>query len=78
MAYTFADYGVRLFKLTDGGLSWPAATPIVVATSLNAMGTSLGKTTQNICTVAKVGGIGRRRAGWRGDRRLEQSIIRRC
>lgn len=57
MAYTFADYGVRLFDLTDAGTVWLAATPILGATLLNAMGTSLGKTTQNICTVAKVLGL---------------------
>ena len=28
MAYTFADYGVRLFRLTDAGTVWLAATPI--------------------------------------------------
>jgi basic amino acid/polyamine antiporter, APA family len=57
MAYTFADYGVRLFDLTDAGTVWLAAAPIVGATVLNALGTSLGKSTQNICTVAKVVGL---------------------
>jgi len=57
MAYTFADYGVRLLKLTDAGTVWLAATPIVGATILNSLGTSPGKTTQNICTVAKVTGL---------------------
>lgn len=57
MAYTFADYGVRLFDLTDAGTVWLAAAPIVGATILNSLGTSLGKSTQNICTVAKVVGL---------------------
>ena len=57
MAYTFADYGVKLFRMNESGAVWLAATPIVGATILNALGTSLGKTTQNICTVAKVTGL---------------------
>lgn len=57
MAYTFADYGVKLFRMNESGAVWLAATPIVVATLLNALGTSLGKSTQNICTVAKVVGL---------------------
>lgn len=57
MAYTFADYGVKLFRMNEGGVVWLAATPIAVATILNALGTSLGKSTQNICTVAKVLGL---------------------
>ncbi len=57
MAYTFADYGVKLFRMNESGVVWLAATPIVGATILNAIGTSLGKTTQNICTVAKVMGL---------------------
>lgn len=57
MAYTFADYGVKLFRMNESGVVWLAATPIVGATILNALGTSLGKTTQNICTVAKVMGL---------------------
>ena len=57
MAYTFADYGVRLFNMTEAGTVWLAATPILGATLLNALGTSLGKTTQNVCTVAKVVGL---------------------
>jgi APA family basic amino acid/polyamine antiporter len=57
MAYTFADYGVRLFDLTDAGTVWLATAPIVGATVLNSLGTSLGKSTQNICTVAKVVGL---------------------
>ena len=57
MAYTFADYGVRLFDLTDAGTVWLATAPIVGATVLNALGTSLGKSTQNVCTVAKIVGL---------------------
>jgi basic amino acid/polyamine antiporter, APA family len=57
MAYTFADYGVKLFRISPSGAVWLAATPIVGATVLNALGTSLGKATQNICTVAKVTGL---------------------
>ena len=57
MAYTFADYGVKLFRMNESGVVWLAATPIVGATILNALGTSLGKSTQNICTVAKVLGL---------------------
>lgn len=57
MAYTFADYGVRLFGLNDAAGVWLATTPIVGATILNALGTALGKSTQNVCTVAKVVGL---------------------
>ncbi|BBO30555.1 APC family permease [Lacipirellula parvula] len=57
MAYTFADYGVRLFGLGDAAGVWLATTPIVGATILNALGTTLGKSTQNVCTVAKVLGL---------------------
>ncbi|MBL9165028.1 MAG: amino acid permease [Planctomycetaceae bacterium] len=57
MAYTFADYGVKLFRMEESGTAWLATAPIVAATVLNALGTSFGKTTQNICTVAKVAGL---------------------
>ncbi|QDT71096.1 APC family permease [Lacipirellula limnantheis] len=57
MAYTFADYGVKLFRIEESGTVWLATAPIVAATVLNALGTSFGKTTQNICTVAKVAGL---------------------
>jgi APA family basic amino acid/polyamine antiporter len=57
MAYIFADYGVKLCGMDQGSVAWLAATPIVGATVLNAMGTTLGKTTQNICTVAKITGL---------------------
>lgn len=57
MAYTFADYGVKLFRMEESGTVWLATAPIVAATILNALGTAFGKTTQNICTVAKVAGL---------------------
>ena len=57
MAYTFGDYGVRLWGLEDSATVWLAAGAVVAVGLVNAAGVVAGKWTQNLLTVAKVVGL---------------------
>jgi APA family basic amino acid/polyamine antiporter len=57
MAYAFADYGVRLANLSQHAAVWLAAAAILAVTLANAYGAVVGKTLQNIFTMAKVVGL---------------------
>ncbi len=55
MAYVFADYAVRLWP---GPAYLYAVLAVVVLSSLNVLGVTLGKGTQNLLSTAKVLGLG--------------------
>ena len=57
MAYALADYGGRLWTLSEAGVVGLAVAAIVIVTGANALGVVVGKTTQNLLTVAKVLGL---------------------
>jgi len=60
MAFVFADYGARLWKIEDLGWATPvlyASVAIVVMTFLNVIGVVFGKRTQNLLFLAKVLGL---------------------
>jgi len=57
MAYVFADYTIALLDVSPGyGTAWAVAA-IVALTALNLLGVVVGKTAQNILTVAKILGL---------------------
>jgi amino acid transporter len=57
MAFVFGDYAVRLWNL-QGGSVYFALLAVITLSLVNVLGIVLGKTTQNILTVAKVLGLG--------------------
>jgi basic amino acid/polyamine antiporter, APA family len=57
MAYTFGDYGVRLWGLKETATVWLAAAAVIAVALVNAAGVVAGKWTQNFLTVAKVLGL---------------------
>jgi len=57
MAYTFGDYGVRLWGLQESATVWLAAAAVIAVALVNAAGVVAGKWTQNLLTVAKVLGL---------------------
>jgi basic amino acid/polyamine antiporter, APA family len=58
MAYAFADYGEKLWSpLKDYDVLLTIA-PVVALSAVNAIGIVVGKTAQNLLTLAKVVGIG--------------------
>ncbi len=62
MAYVFAEYANRIWPREEGSrgayvLVMYAAGSIVVLTAVNMLGVREGKWTQNVLTVAKVGGL---------------------
>jgi amino acid transporter len=57
MAYTFGDYGVRLWGLQQSATVWLAAAAVIAVALVNAAGVVAGKWTQNLLTVAKVLGL---------------------
>ncbi len=57
MAYTFGDYGVRLWGLAPTATVWLAAAAVVGVGLVNAAGVIAGKWTQNVLTVVKVAGL---------------------
>jgi basic amino acid/polyamine antiporter, APA family len=57
MAYAFADYSVRLWPNAKPYSVWITMAPIVMLSLVNAAGIVLGKSAQNVLTVAKVIGI---------------------
>jgi amino acid transporter len=57
MAYSFGDYGVRLFELEETATVWLAAAAVVLVAAVNVGGMALGTWTQNMLTAAKVLGL---------------------
>ena len=57
MAYTFGDYGVRLWGLQETATVWLAAAAVIAVALVNAAGVVAGKWTQNLLTLAKVLGL---------------------
>jgi amino acid transporter len=57
MAYTLADYGVRLGWVEHGAEAWLAGGAVILLSSANAWGASSGTRTQNLLTAAKVMGL---------------------
>ncbi len=57
LAYIFADYAVRLLRLSPGHTVWLACACVVGVTAINLLGIVVGKTAQNILTAAKVLGL---------------------
>jgi amino acid transporter len=57
MAYSFGDYGVRLFGLKETATVWLAAAAVVLVAVVNVGGMALGTWTQNVLTAAKVLGL---------------------
>jgi amino acid transporter len=58
MAYAFADYGMRLWRLPPEWLIWLVVAPVVALSVCNALGLMAGKAVQNLLTAAKVIGLG--------------------
>jgi amino acid transporter len=57
LAYVFADYTTVLLKSPREYAAWLAAAAVLVLTVVNLLGVVAGKLTQNLLTVAKVGGL---------------------
>jgi amino acid transporter len=57
MAYVFADYGARLWKLDAGTKFGLALAPLIVLSLLNLLGVVFGKRTQNVLSIAKIVGL---------------------
>jgi amino acid transporter len=57
VAYVFADYASKLFRLDASGQLLLATGAIVLLTLINVLGVTLGSTTQNLLTGAKVLGL---------------------
>jgi APA family basic amino acid/polyamine antiporter len=57
MAYVFADFAARTWGLDGSAVLWLAIAAVVVLTLVNVLGVTLGTTTQNLFTVAKVLGL---------------------
>jgi amino acid transporter len=57
MAYAFADYAVRMWPAWTEQAVWLTLAPIVALSIVNAAGVVVGKSAQNVLTVAKVVGI---------------------
>lgn len=57
MAYVFADFASRTWGLDGSLVLWLAVAAVVVLTVVNVLGVTLGTTTQNLFTVAKVLGL---------------------
>src|SRR5205807_2394990 len=57
VVYVFAYYAARLWGLDAGLAIWLAAAAVIVLTAINVLGVTLGTTTQNILTIAKVLGL---------------------
>jgi amino acid transporter len=63
MAFVFANYAIRLFSTFDVGLGYYSAFAfaggaILILTVSNVLGVVVGKTIQNVLTLAKVAGLG--------------------
>src|SRR5262245_26753345 len=58
LAYVFANYADRLWGLGSGGIILVAGLVIIGLTAINILGLTLGKGTQNLLTLLKVGGLG--------------------
>jgi amino acid transporter len=58
MAYVFADYAAAIFSFGERTSALVAASAVLVLTALNAASVTVGKTTQNVLTVAKIVGLG--------------------
>jgi amino acid transporter len=57
MAYAFADYAVRLDERLQPNFIWLVIGPVLVLSTLNAIGLVAGKLAQNVLTAAKVIGL---------------------
>jgi amino acid transporter len=57
MAYSFGDYGVRLFGVEERATVWLAAAAVIGVALVNLGGLAVGKWTQNVLTAAKVLGL---------------------
>jgi amino acid transporter len=57
MAYSFGDYGARVFGLTPAATVWLAAAAVIGVALVNMAGLVAGKWTQNVLTAAKVLGL---------------------
>jgi APA family basic amino acid/polyamine antiporter len=57
MAFVFGDYAVRLWDL-EGGAVYLALLAVIALSLVNVLGIVLGKSTQNVLTIAKVLGLG--------------------
>lgn len=58
MGYAFADYGSRVWNWPPPVLAWVAAGAITTLTVANMVGLVVGKSLQNLLTVAKILGLG--------------------
>jgi amino acid transporter len=57
MAYAFADYAVRSAPAWKDHAVWLTLAPVVALSAVNAAGIVVGKSAQNVLTIAKVAGI---------------------
>jgi APA family basic amino acid/polyamine antiporter len=57
VAFVFAANGAALWGLGDGMIVWLAGAAVLLLTVVNILGVTLGKTTQNFLTLAKVLGL---------------------
>jgi amino acid transporter len=57
MAYVFADYSARLWNLSPAATAWAAAAAVGMLSAINLLGAVVGKTMQNVLSVAKVLGL---------------------
>jgi amino acid transporter len=57
MAYSFGDYGTRVFGLNATATVWLAAAAVMAVAAVNMAGLVAGKWTQNVLTAAKVIGL---------------------
>jgi APA family basic amino acid/polyamine antiporter len=57
LSYVFADYAVRVFRPDSGNAVWFACAAVVGLTLFNILGLKVGKSLQNLLTLAKVVGL---------------------
>ena len=57
MAYTFADYAAGLWQRPSGEKVWIAAGAVIALSLLNLLGVLVGKSLQNVLSLAKVVGL---------------------
>ena len=57
LAYIFAEYAAALWQLDRHSVVWLAVAPVAALTLTNLLGVALGKTAQNLLTLAKVLGL---------------------
>jgi len=57
LAYAFADYAIQVYELPASANVWLALGAIGILTTLNLLGSTTGRTVQNLLTTAKVLGL---------------------